>query len=58
MSESGMERVGCYILRRDDGEDRFFGSVYPALSEDWPTTEVTIAWWYTEPGTDREEGSQ
>ena len=39
------ERVGCWILRYDNGDTRLFGSVYPTLAEDWDHAEIHAASW-------------
>ena len=49
------ERVGCWLLRHDDGETRLFGSIYPVLAENWSDATITTATWHatTDGGTDR-----
>jgi hypothetical protein len=42
---SNTETVSCWVLTREGHPDRFFGSVYPALSENYPGMETEIAFW-------------
>lgn len=56
-SLDGTERVGCYVLEREGKPDRYFSGVYPTLSEGWPTSRVTIAYWEvdtSDTGTEQE----
>jgi hypothetical protein len=55
-STDGMERVGCWVLERPGEPDRYFNSIYPALSEGWDGAECTVAWWYVDTGTEQSDG--